>query len=107
MSWTSQFFHSLLNGMVGNPAAVNHNPNSPIAGPLNNLNQAGAALGQTITQVGVEGVNMFLAPHVGSAGTAAADLLLVSLIEAAHAQLTPATQAKVSQIGLPGAPPAS
>ena len=103
MSWTSQFFHSLLNGIIGNPAAVNHNPNSPIAPALNNLNQAGAQLGQTLGQLGISAVNSYLAPHVGQAGTAAADLLLVSLIEAAHQQLTPETQNKVASIGLPGA----
>jgi hypothetical protein len=101
MSWTSQFFHSLVNGFFGAQAAQNHNPNSPIAPALNNLNQAGAQLGQTLNQLAINTVNQYLAPHVGQAGTAAADLLLVSLIEAAHQQLTPETQGKVANVGLP------
>lgn len=105
MSWTSQFFHSLLNGVIGGGAVQNTNPNSPIAPALNNLNAAGNQLGSTLVQLGIDGVNAFLSQHVGQPGTAAADLLLVSLIEAAHTQLTPPTQLKVNQIGLPGATP--
>jgi len=89
MSWTSQFFRSILNGSAGLPAVTNTNSTSPIVPALNGFNQAGAALGSTLMQAAEICANSYLEAHVGPQGTAVADLALLSLIQTATAKLSP------------------
>ena len=99
MSWTSQFFRSILSGALGQPAVTNTNSTSPVVPALNTFNQAGAALGASLTGAAETAANAYLEAHVGPTGTEVADLALLSLIQTATAKLTPSAQAHVATNG--------
>lgn len=95
MSWGSQFFASLFNGLTGGPAVVapSHPDQVPLINALNTLNQTGTQMGEVLAGTAETAVNDYLTTKVGPVGAAVADIALQALIATAASKLSPAAVA--------------
>lgn len=95
MSWLSGFVGSFVSGLSGGAAVPtpSHPNQQPLVDALNQVNAAGATIGQTVTQAAETAVNGYLQTTIGPLGAELADVALDALIASASAKKSGTGQA--------------
>jgi hypothetical protein len=93
MSWFSNLVHDVVNGVEGmSNGPIVKNPTTPVGSAVNALGAAVNTASQAISATGQTAITSVLASEGVTEGETLADTLIMSVIEAGVAKLSPALQ---------------